>query len=212
MIFRYIVLLLHNNSTMEIKAYTEKSAAHAINAKRCKYFISAGHRGKGTGASGNGIDEGSEVIWLRDKVCDTLTFKGYNAIKDNSTALLRDVVAAINAKAEPDDFSLDIHFNAASPAATGVEAFVREGARVREKVVAIEMVEQIAKALNIKNRGVKTDSQGQHSKLAMCNLKCDCMLIEVCFISNGMDAERYKENRMVVVQSIVSSLLKNYGL
>lgn len=183
-----------------------------MTAKRRKYFISAGHRGKGTGAVGNGIDEGAEAIFLKDKVTVTLRGMGAIVVNDDDKAQLSSVVKNINAQAEPDDISLDIHFNAGPATATGVECFVRKGARVREKAIAIELCQRISKTMGIKSRGVKTDDMGQHTKLAMCSdVRCDAVLLEVCFISNSDDAKKYKENRMVVVRDIVNALTKTYG-
>lgn len=197
---------------MEIKAQTEKAFAKAVQGTKRKYFISAGHRGRGTGATGNGIDEGAETIFLKEKVTVTLKGMGYSVVNDDDKAQLASVVKAINAAAEPDDVSLDIHFNAGPSTATGVECFVRKGARVREKAIAIDLCSRISKTLGIKSRGVKTDDQGQHNKLAMCSdVRCDAVLLEVCFISNSTDAARYKENRMVVVRDIVDALTKTYG-
>lgn len=198
---------------MELKANTEKELAHTITAKRRTYFINAGHRGNGTGAMGNGIDEGAEAIWLRDKIVQTLSDYGCIVKKDDDKAQLSAVVKSINTSCKPDDICLDIHFNAAGASATGTECFVREGAKVLEKLIAIELTNKLKSVLGIKNRGVKTDNQGQHSRLAMCSdIRCNAVLVEICFLSNANDAAAYKEKRYEVVQAIVSSLMKNYGI
>lgn len=197
---------------MEIKAVQEKQFAQSVSASRRRYYISAGHRGKGTGASGYGIDEGLEAIFLRDKVAYSMRTNGRVVTTDDDKAQLSAVVKSINTSCKPDDISLDIHFNAAGAAATGVECFVREGAKVTEKLIAIELCQRISKTLGIKNRGVKTDNQGQHSKLAMCSdIRCNAVLLEVCFVSNQGDAAKYKEHRMEVVRDIIDALIKNYG-
>lgn len=197
---------------MEIKAFQEKQFAKSVAASRRKYYISAGHRGKGTGASGYGVDEGLEAIFLRDKVAQSIRTTNRIVVTDDDKAQLSAVVKAINTSCNPDDISLDIHFNAAGAAATGVECFVREGARVTEKLVAIELCRLISNTLGIKNRGVKTDNQGQHSKLAMCSdIRCNAVLLEVCFLSNQGDVAKYKEHRMEVVRNIIDALTKNYG-
>lgn len=192
-----------------IEVKETRQAAAAIKAKRWKFYISAGHRGKGTGASGNGIDEGVEAIWVRDQVSEVLRSLGYRVENDKNTDQLSAVVKGINATAEPEDISLDIHFNAAGKTATGVECLVREAARVTEKTIAIDMCQRISKTLGIKNRGVKTDNQGQHSRLAMCSdIRCNALLVEICFISNSDDAARYKDSRLEIVRDIVDSLVK----
>lgn len=198
---------------MEIKAIHEKQLAASIAASKRTYFINAGHRGKGTGAVGNGIDEGTEAIWLRDKVAFALKCNSRNVVVDDDKMQLASVVKTINSKCKADDICLDIHFNAAAASATGVECYVREGARVLEKMIAIEMTRLISNTLGIKNRGVKTDNQGQHSRLAMCSdIRCNAVLVEICFLSNTNDAEKYKSHRLEIVRNIVDSLIKNYGL
>lgn len=185
------------------------TAAPAKKGFRNKFFISAGHRGRGTGASGNGIDEGAEAIVLRNEVSAVLRGMGYEVVNDADNATLSAVVKAINMAQKPDDVSLDIHFNAAGSTATGVECFVREGARVMEKVIAIELCQALSSVMGIRNRGVKSDSMGQHSRLAMCSdIRCSAILLEVCFLSSTGDVSKYRAHKMEVVRAIADVLAK----
>lgn len=185
------------------------TAAPAKKAFKNKFFISAGHRGRGTGAMGNGIDEGAEAIVLRNEVSSVLRGMGYEVINDADNATLSAVVKSINMAQKPDDVSLDIHFNAAGSQATGVECFVREGAKVMEKVIAIDLCAALSSVMGIKNRGVKADSMGQHSRLAMCSdIRCSAILLEVCFLSSTTDVTKYREHKMEVVRAIADTLAK----
>lgn len=196
---------------METKLSTllKADAKQITAAKRRKMvFVNAGHRGPKTGAVGF-LDEGTEAIFLRTHICRRLKELGHVSIKDDDKAVLSSVVKNINSMCDPDDICIDIHFNAASVSATGTECFVRKGARVVEKDLAIDICDKISSLLRIKNRGVKTDDQGQHSRLAMCSdIKCNAVLIEVCFITNETDVKRYSENRIALAESIAGCISK----
>lgn len=192
---------------MEIKAIKEKEFAQSIKAERRKYYINAGHRGKGTGAVGY-FDEGSETIALRDLVCTELMKAGATVLKDDDKAQLSEVVKKINSTCSVGDVCIDIHFNAAGKTATGVECLVRQKASDKENRLAKDICQRLAGVMNIRNRGVKADNEGAHSRLAMCSdIKCTSVLIEVCFVSNEDDVNSYKGSRYMVANAIAKSLL-----
>lgn len=193
---------------MEIKAIKEKEFAQSIKAERRKYYINAGHRGKGTGAVGF-IDEGSETIALRDLVSTELMKTGAIVVKDDDKAQLSAVVKSINSTCTKDDVCVDIHFNAASnKSATGVECLVRQNAPEKEKALAKDICQRLAGVIQIKNRGVKSDNEGAHSRLAMCSdIRCTAVLVEVCFVSNEDDSKKYISSRYMVANAIAKSLL-----
>ena len=64
--------------------------------------------------------------------------------------------------------------------------------------------------LNTKNRGVKREGEGTHQRLAMLSdIKCNSVLLEVCFISNIADANKYKEKRDELVIILAEQLLRH---
>lgn len=198
----------HKLYNMEIKAVNEKEFANSIKAERRKYYINAGHRGKGTGANGF-LDEGSETIALRDLVVAELKKISALVVKDDDKAQLSAVVKSINSSCTKDDVCLDIHFNAASSkSSTGVECLVRQNSSDKEKALASDICKRLSGVMQIKNRGVKSDNEGAHSRLAMCSdIRCTAVLLEVCFVSNEDDVKKYQSNRYMVANAIAKALL-----
>ena len=84
------------------------------------------------------------------------------------------------------DIMLSLHCNAANGAANGTETFYRGEAN---KPMAEKINAAVCKALGTKSRGVKTESQSQHARLAVMAFQ-PCFLIELGFIDNAADLER----------------------
>ena len=72
--------------------------------------ITAGHRGKGTGAMGC-IDEGEETIIFRNLLLNKLIEKGLPFIYEGEKESLQSVVDKLKLILQPSDISIDIHFN-----------------------------------------------------------------------------------------------------
>ena len=90
-----------------------------------KIGLIAGHRGAGTGAKGNGLDEGSETIVLRNLIEDYLLRYNVIPIVDQEKEDLKGVVAQLKKTLSKEDICIDIHFNASSnPSATCVEVLI----------------------------------------------------------------------------------------
>lgn len=193
---------------MEIKIQKEKQISNAISAKRRRYFVIAGHRGAKTGAIGY-IDEGAEAIRLRDAITNELKKKGCIVMNDNPKDELKSVVSFVNNNCEPSDICIDLHFNASSnKSAKGTECFIRVNSEKSiEKVLAACIASDISRVLKTTNRGVKFDNQGAHTRLAMCrDIKCNSVLVEVCFVTNIDDCGQYGNNFDVLARSIAFTL------
>jgi N-acetylmuramoyl-L-alanine amidase len=164
-----------------------------------RVILIAGHNGAGTGAK-KFIDEGAETIRLRDALVDWLRVKcpSLQATTDrgrNNLTLAGGLLKWLKSFIKKEDICLDLHFNAANGTATGTEVIVPDKYSQIEFGNAKELSEAISKALQIKNRGVKTESQSQHSKLAMLSgFDCENFLAEICFVDNQQDADNYKKH------------------
>jgi N-acetylmuramoyl-L-alanine amidase len=84
------------------------------------------------------------------------------------------------------DIMLSLHCNAAGPAANGTETFYR-GTQYRE--MASRLNAAVVDALHTRNRGVKTEDQSQHGRLAVMAFQ-PCYLLEIGFITH--DSNRAK--------------------
>lgn len=194
---------------MELKTTTFKAAEIAISAKKRTYFLSAGHRGKGTGAHGY-FDEAEEAIYLRDKIAKVLKEHGCRVVVDDNKADLNTVANAINEKCGADDISVDIHFNAAvSAQANGTEVLMRSKYTTKDKLLAHTLQNTIVSTLGTYSRGVKTEEKSQYKSLKMLSgIKCTAVLLEVCFCTNSSDASTYQQHSYDLAVAIANSLMK----
>ena len=129
---------------------------------------------------------------------------------DNDSASLSQVIATINASCKKTDICVDLHFNAvANPGANGTEIFKPFNSTDTEMELAEDLLYSTCMILGTKNRGVKREGEGTHSRLAMLSdVMCNSVLLEVCFISNREDANKYKEKRDELAIILAEQLLR----
>ena len=95
-----------------------------------------------------------------------------------------------------DDFVIDLHFNAhTNPQARGAEAVVSDDATTLELRFASRLAHATADALEIPLRGIKSESETPHRRLAMLHLTPQSIILEVCFCTSPEDVEAYRNNR-----------------
>ena len=105
------------------------------------------------------------------------------------------------------DYVFEVHFNSASAQANGTEVFVTNS----ESSIVVEqkIVNNIA-ALGFTNRGVKrTDFAVIH---AAKRSGTSSALVEVCFISNQNDMNRYKNSFNAVCNAMVKGIVDGFGI
>lgn len=81
------------------------------------------------------------------------------------------------------DFMVSLHCNAFNGMASGTETFYR-GEEHAAKAKALNAA--VIRGLGTKDRGIKTEGQSQHSRLAVMSFQ-PCFLIELGFIDNDHD-------------------------
>ena len=159
---------------------------------RSKVFLTAGHRGKGTGAVGV-IDEGEETIRLRNLIGEILRNRDVEVYTDRDDDSLSVVVENVNVACGIDDICIDIHFNAFNTQAQGSEILIPHNFTDVKKDLAQDLLTAIVNTLKTKSRGVKKESSGQHKRLAMLsNVDCNSIIVEICFCDNVEDALKYQ--------------------
>ena len=159
-----------------------------------KIILTAGHRGAGTGANGY-IDEGKEAIRFRNALCDSLRKRGVNVITDNDNEKLGALIKRLNTYGR-NCIAMDFHFNASvNKTAHGCEVLVYEKTSDQNRLRAEQVCQTIEKCSFIYNRGVKNHNEGQHERLAyLQDLNCPSMIVELCFVTNVDDVDKYKKN------------------
>ncbi len=176
-----------------------------------KIFIVAGHAGKGTGARGI-IDEGEHTLKVREALKAKLldlhpTCLSYIEV-DNEDASLRDVVKEINGRCNAHDICIDIHLNAFNGQAHGTEVLISKSPTAVERELAEQVLQATVTSLGTRNRGVKPENAGQHSRLAMLNLKCNSVLLEVCFCDNRADVARYNDHFDTLIYKLAHAIIR----
>lgn len=176
-------------------------------------YISAGHRGPGTGATGY-IDEGAETIRLRNMIIERLmdistgnaNLPVENAPTldaaihaDEDRAALNNVIRDVNRWCiNPEtDYAVELHFNSyRTNTARGVEALVSDRAGSRARRIADALAANVAAVLCIPNRGVRSETQSRRGRLGfVSDTRCPAVILEVCFASNRQDSEAYLAHR-----------------
>ena len=172
-----------------------------------KIYLIAGHNGSGSGANGF-IDEGKETIILRDLIADNLKEMGIVAIKDDNLTPLTKVIQWLRNQISKKDICIDIHFNASTnKLANGSEVFIP----TKNTSDEVELADMFRRTLSkvFKDRGVSLESKSYHGKIAMLSgFDCCNILLEICFVSNKLDAVNYFENRDFIAYELAVDILE----
>lgn len=171
-----------------------------------KFVISSGHGAIVGGAVGH-INERAEAVKVVDRVYAILTdvYKGAGYKYHESTARtqsqnLANIVNYHNAKDRALDIS--VHFNSASPQATGTECLYYD-----QKSLSARMSKAMAGALGIVDRGPKA-----RTELYFLRMKSKpAILLEVCFVSSQSDAASYRRNFEALCQAIAKVIAGEIG-
>ncbi|PTR85702.1 N-acetylmuramoyl-L-alanine amidase, partial [Bacillus anthracis] len=106
------------------------------------------------------------------------------------------------------DYVLEVHFNsAANASATGVEIWVTP---VETGITVEQAIVKKVSSLGYANRGVKREDFRVIRTVK--NRGVSAALIEICFISNQGDMDRYNNNFVKVCNAIVEGVAEGYGL
>lgn len=177
-----------------------------------KIYLDAGHGGKDSGATGNGLVEKDLTL----DICKRIE-KGLDAYKDVDVITTRttDVFVSLEDRTKKAnqnncDVLLSVHINAATaPAAKGFEAYVYIG--TGSSTVAFQNVvhSEIMKLIKTDDRGKK-----QKNLHMLRESKMKAVLTENLFISNPADAKLLADAsfRQKIAQGHINALEKFLGL
>jgi N-acetylmuramoyl-L-alanine amidase len=179
-----------------------------------KVFLSAGHSnnskpGSDRGASGNGFIEGELTVELRSLIHDELCNLGINAELDKNSNVLRDTIALFRDIITDKCIAIDLHWNAATPQATGTEVLIPKNPSQFEQELASDLAKTISNTLGIRMRGVyngkpgvKTEDMSARGTLGWMRLKGENILPEISFITNKDDMDRYQKNKNLLAKNM----------
>ena len=178
-----------------------------------KVFISAGHSPSKPGAAGNGYKEELLAIEFRDLLVKELKNLGITPVIDSNENALDKSIAFFKNLTSTDSIVIDIHWNASdNPLATGTEVLVPLQYSSFEYNLASLIANEIKNSIGTKLRGtngVKTEADSHHGRLGWMRLTGENILIEMCFISNAQDMQKYQQNKLKLAKNI-AVILKAY--
>ncbi len=166
--------------------------AAVSNIKKRTLIIGAGHGGSDPGASGNGYIERDLAIESRNLLVAELQKMSVKYIVDPDSNALKGSLLYFKKFFNADSVNIDIHWNAGSAAATGTEVLISTKAGPFEKQLATKITTAIATILGIKNRGLKTELDSARGYLGWLHQPGAVFIIEMCFISNKTDMDKYQ--------------------
>ena len=167
-----------------------------------KFTITAGHSNTDPGAVGNGFKEAELAAELRNIVALKLRALGHTVVTDGTGTVNQPLTTAI-ALIRGSAVALEIHFNAATPTAKGVETI----ALPKDKALAQKLSQAIAAVLETPVRGDKgfiDQTKSARGKLGYIN--AGGLIIETCFISNPGEMAIYQAKKWLVASAIAKTL------
>ena len=174
-------------------------------------FISAGHCPfsikKDFGAEGNSYKEGLLTIEMRDIVCHELDMLGVKYTKDSDSETLGEYLERI--KTGSASVVLEFHFDAYDGSASGSTSLVGDDADRLDKAFAKELVDVTASVLGVTNRGVKGEGESHRGKLGLMRESGIVSLLEICFIDNSLDMQKYQVKKLELAKEY-AKIVKKY--
>lgn len=173
-------------------------------------YLCAGHSSKhgqdyDPGAVANGHKEADLAVELREMIANQLKAAGAVFKTDQDDWNLNETI--VGAKTTEKDVVFDIHFNAATPAATGAEIFIPTENTEAEKTFAKNLLDEYCRLTKYAKRGVKTEAQCRHKRLGIMRPGGMNFLIEICFITNKTDMRIYQTYKPQIAALIAQHLI-----
>ena len=163
------------------------------------------------GATHGQYKEADLTVEFRDLLVKELKALGLDPMIDDNRASWPAYLAWARNIFSRDDMLLDIHFNSLKGApAYGSEIYIAEGAHVNVKEWAAELVENCAWVLGTANRGVKYPYQSARGDLEAPKMTDRAALIEVCFITNQADMDKYNLHKKDLARALAFVIDKHY--
>lgn len=156
------------------------------------------------------IKEADLTVEFRDLLCLELANLNIPFNKDNDSHTLTQVIANLTNSVSKNDLMIDIHFNAATPQATGTEVILKNNHNNFEFITASKFSAEMADTLKIRDRGVKTESQTPRRRIGILHVPCNTILLEICFITNTNDVNKYVKWRKVLASRLADIINRIY--
>lgn len=173
-------------------------------------FVSAGHAPYSVkqdfGAEGCNYKEALLTIEMRDLVTKDLDSLNRKYIKDLDTETLSEYLTRI--QTGTGSVVCEFHFDAYNGTASGATALVGDDADRLDKAFAKELVNVTASILGIPNRGVKSEAESHRGRLGLMREQGIVSLLEVCFIDNCNDMQKYQPKKAELAKAYAQIIAK----
>jgi LysM repeat protein len=128
---------------------------------------------------------------------------------DGNNSILAESINSFKKFITQDAIALEIHFNSGPNNATGVETLTPANPSNNEITIASNLSQIIRDLMIIPLRGkngVKSELESHHGKLGWMRQNCETVLLEVCFISNPEEMNRYQSTKFDIAKKIAAYL------
>jgi N-acetylmuramoyl-L-alanine amidase len=181
--------------------------------KTCTFILDPGHgmgnrvRGRyDPGAVSQGVEEASIAMAWANELRGLLMSMGHKVVrtrKDQNDPCHVSERAKVARKFKGLAM-ISLHCNAANGRASGTETFYRGAAN---KALAEKLNAAVCSALGTKSRGVKTEQESQHPRLAVMEFPA-CWLIELGFIDHAGNRAKLQDEKLMLLacQSLATVL------
>lgn len=169
-------------------------------------FISAGHSNQDPGIQGSGLKESDITTELRDLVIEIFKRENIKFVSDGTGLKNMTLADAIELAKVCSGPRVELHANGGPSTATGVECF----SSLQQRYLAQDIAKAIAKVLGTPLRGTggwKPDTESNRGKLGFVR-EADGIIVEVFFLTNKLELEKYLAKRAQVAESIAEVLIK----
>ena len=169
--------------------------------------ITAGHNDKDPGAVNGDYKESIIAVEFRNEIAKRVRAAGYTVLTDGD-GTRNEILSNAVKLAKEADLAIEFHLNASdNKTAKGVEALALD----KDKAICQKLCKVTADVLNTTIRGAdggwKSQSSGQHSKLAFCS--AGGIIMEAFFISNEDELKKYFANREALFDAIAKVIIEH---
>ena len=152
------------------------------------------------------VKEGDLTIEFIDLVSSFLTLKGAAHKRDSKEENLQMYTNRI--QTGNGSVVYEAHFDAGTESATGTTTIVEVDADRLDKACAKELVDITASILGIKNRGILSEADTRHKRLALMKEDGIVILHELAFITNDIDMAKYQAKKKDLAKAVADILIK----
>ena len=174
-----------------------------------KVFIDAGHGGKDSGATGNGIKEKDIVLSVSLKIGEVLKRHNVEVFYSRETDVFIELTERATMANQLDvDVFVSVHANAMdNDIVQGLETFSHPNSKNGTALAKCIQDSLIKDKLYTKNRGIKTANFS-----VLRNTKMTAALGELGFITNKEDSDILKNKQNELAESIAKGILNFLGM